>query len=369
MRKSLAILVLGVAMGSMSIASDHGYSGPPLITDYEGPVLIDNSQFLYTAEDHLSFSTRDLLATTYPALLPLRSVIDTWASRVGIHPRALTVVAHESFVGIPVLGDHEDAQVVVQLAGALATAYQQQAPHPLAASRAVQATANAFGLELRIPAILAVRREGVANPAGGPPLFGYFQPPWEIGDTWSGGGAHGSSHNSLDFWGDWVPWGGDTTPFWVAAMQEGVARVWSSCSVSVVHPNGWVTSYYHLDHVQVADFAYVQRNNRLANYADNEAQAICDGGWSTGPHVHMSIKYNGAPVSVDEVNVDFMAFSHHAGEGDYDTNCDRSWYNHFTAGTVCPNWDQLVNDAPIPGPIFTDGFESGSTAAWSLTLQ
>ena len=363
MRKLSGILVLAVATSSLSVASDHGYSGPPLTADYDGPVLIDNSHFRYTAQDHLTFSTADLLSTEYPDLLPLRSVIDTWSSRLGIHPRVLTAVVGNYLSGVPVHGDLADAQVVVQLAGAMTTVFERQPHHPLAASRAAAAAAEAFNFDLRLPASLADRRELEMAPQGGPPLFAYFQPPWEIGDTWSGGGAHGSSHNSLDFWGDWVPWGGDTTPYWVAAMQEGVARVWSSCSVSVVHPNGWVTGYYHLDNVQIADFATVQRNDRLSNYADNEAQAICDGGFSTGPHVHMFLRYDGTNISVDEANVDFTAFSHHAGEGDYDTNCDRSWYTHFTAGTVCPNWDQLVNDAPVPGPIFADDFESGSTSA------
>lgn len=369
MRKSAAIGILGLAWAAMAMASDHGYSGPPLTARYEGPILIDNSQFQYTAQDHLSFSTTELLSSTYPDLLPLRPAIDTWASRLAIHPRVLAAVVYDFFSGVPVLGDRDDFQAVVQIAGALSTVFQQQAPHSLAASRAAVAAAAALNFELHPPSALASRREITAAPSGGPPLFGYFQPPWEIGDTWSGGGAHGSSHDSLDFWGNWVVWGGDTTPYWVTAMQEGVARVWSSCSVAVVHPNGWVTSYYHLDNIQVANLANVQRNDRLANYADNEDQATCDGGWSSGPHVHMSLKYNNSPVSVGEANVDFTAFSHHEGLGDYDDDCSRSWYNHFTAGTVCPNWDQLVNNAPEPGPIFVDGFETGSTSAWSQAVH
>lgn len=362
------LMISGWALAPVSFASDHGYTGPALTVDYDGPVLIHNSQFRYTAHDHLSFSTADLMESAYPDLLPLRSAVDTWSARLGIHPRVLTALVASYFSHIPALGDLADAQVVAQIAGGLAMVHERQRSDPLAASRAVVAVAEALNFDLRLPSELAMTRQVVTAPQAGPPLFGYFQPPWEIDDTWAGGGAHGSSHNSLDFWGEWVPWGGDTTPYWVTAMQEGVARVWSSCSVSVVHPNGWVTFYYHLDHVQVADSTPVERNDRLANYADNEAQALCDGGFSTGPHVHMSLRYDGSPVSVDEVNVDFTAFSHHAGEGDYDTNCNRSWYNHFSAGTVCPNWDQLMNDAPAPGPFFDDGFESGDTSAWSTIV-
>ena len=152
-------------------------------------------------------------------------------------------------------------------------------------------------------------------------------------------------------------------------MQSGTARVWSSCGMAVIHPNGWVTDYYHLDNIQVADRASVQRNQRIANYADNEPQAICSGGWSSGPHVHMSVSYNGSGVAVDSANLDFTAFSHHEGVGDYDTNCTRSWYNHYTEGKICPNYDQLLNNAPSTDPpLFRDDFETGSTVIWSSTV-
>ena len=363
----LSLLVLWV-LATPVAGSELRWEGPPLPDDYRGPMLVDNSQYRYTAHDMLAFSTAEHLTDSFPELLPLRSAIDTWAARVGIHPRLLSAVVRDSFAGSTVFGDWVDQNTVAQLAAGLGEVYALRASDPLAASQAVAAVSRALGFELDLPADLADARQLVAAPTAGPPLFGYFQPPWEIGDTWSGGGAHGPSHNALDFWGDWVPWGGDTTPYWVSAMQEGVARVWSSCSMSVIHPNGWTTSYYHLDNILVADQTPVLRNDRLANYADNEPQAICDGGFSTGPHVHMYQRYDGTNISVDEANVDFTAFSHHAGVGDYDTNCDRSWYNHFTVGTVCPNWDLLLNDAPGPGPLFEDGFESGSTANWTSTI-
>lgn len=365
MRNLYLTLVLVFATYGAVSGSESRYDGPPLTADYAGPVIVDNSQYLYTGDDMLSFSTTDYLATQYPELAVLRSTIDSWASRVGVHPRVLSAVVHSYFEGSWGHGDRLDKDVVAQLASALNIVFSQESPHPLAASRAAHAAANALGFDLDTPSVLGEARQTVSAPAGGPPLFGYFQPPWEIGDTWSGGGAHGTNHNALDFWGDWVPWGGDTTPYWVSAMQEGVARVWSTCSVSVVHPNGWVTGYYHLDRIQVDDFAPVQRNDLLSNYADNEEQAICDGGFSTGPHVHMSLRYNGTAIPVGEANVDFTAFSHHEGVGDYDTNCSRSWYTHYTQGIVCPNWDQLLNDAPDPITIFVDGFESGSATYWS----
>ena len=72
-----------------------------------------------------------------------------------------------------------------------------------------------------------------------PPVFGWFQPPWEIGDTWAGGGAHGDTGtcNALDYWGERRDWGADLSLWWVTAIQAGTARVWSECSVSVIHAN------------------------------------------------------------------------------------------------------------------------------------
>ena len=369
MRRLLLLLLLVWLVGSPAAASDARYTGRPLVANYDGPVLVHNSHYRYTGSDRLSFSTTDLLAERYPELRPLRPVIDTWASRFSIHPRVLSAVAHDFFAGSPVLGDRRDIEAVVQVASALATVFEAQTPHPLAASRAVAAAADALFFRLWLPADLAKGRETVTALGEAPALFGYFQPPWEIGETWAGGGAHGNSHNALDFWATYQQWGDDTSPYWVSAMQSGTVRVWSSCGMAVIHPNGWVTDYYHLDNIQLADFATAQRNDQLANYASTEAQAICSGGWSTGPHVHMSIRYNGDAVSVDEANVDFTAFSHHAGEGDYDTNCTRSWYTHFTEGTICPNRDQLLNNAQDPVSIFLDGFEIGSTSNWSATVE
>ncbi len=59
----------------------------------------------------------------------------------------------------------------------------------------------------------------------------------------------------------------------------------------------------------------------------------------------------------------FTSLSHHAGIGNYDNDCSRSWYNHGTAGLVCPWDDALLNDATVSGILFSDGFESSDTSA------
>lgn len=90
--------------------------------------------------------------------------------------------------------------------------------------------------------------------------------------------------------------------------------------------------------------------------------------WSSGPHVHMSASYDGSGVAVDKDNLDFTAFSHNEGVGNYDTDCDTSWYYHYTEGKICPNRDQLLNNAPSPLPLFADGFETGNTVGWSSAM-
>ena len=79
----------------------------------------------------------------------------------------------------------------------------------------------------------------------------------------------------------------------------------------------------------------------------------------------MSTSYQGSGIAVDSANVDFTAFSQNAGPGDYNTNCNESWYNHYSEGKICPNYDQLLNNASTALPAFADGFEIGNTSALS----
>ncbi len=365
----LALLTCLLLSSVPGAASEVVYRGPTLETDYTGAVLIDNSWFRYPASEKLAFRTATYLDELAPHLLPLRPAIDTWAARLAVHPRILIVATDAYFRQRPIVGDRADMDQVKDLAAGLAEVYGH-APHdPLAATRALHSIDQAYGLGVSIPASWAEARGGTVPRGAAPLLFGYFQPPWERGDTWAGGGAHGDTgsglQNALDHWGEFRVWGQDTSQWWVAAMQAGTVRVWSTCGLTVIHDGGWETSLYHLDNIQVADFAVVERDTRLANYANTEPQALCTGGASSGPHVHMAVYHDGNRVLVDESNLDFTAYSFHVGEGQYDTNCTRSYYTHYSQGTVCPNSDQLLNDAPeFDGLIFADGFESGTTSQW-----
>ncbi len=371
-RRVISSLLLASCFALPISGSQSTYDGPALRDTYDGPILVDNSQLRYRGADMLSFDTAAYLEHEAPNLMPLRPAIDTWAAMHAIHPRVLIHLLKGYWPVAAPSGTRIEKETVHQIATGIAMVYLRHRKDPLAASNAVMAIADAYHLRVEFPAELAKGRQ--LPTASAPLVFGWFQPPWTIGDTWAGGGAHGDTgsgvRNALDYWGQWRDWGADLSQWWVAATQAGTARVWSECSVSVIHADDWVSTYYHLENIQLADHQVVERNTVISNYANDKPTALCQGGSSTGPHVHSALYHDGNRVEIDETNVDFTAFSHHAGEGQYDFNCATSWYTHDTNGKVCPSADQLWNNAPPPSPMpFIDGFESGDTSEWSSTTQ
>ena len=350
------------ASSGFGYSSDLTYSGPKLISDYAATTIVHNSQFIYPTADKLTFVTDEYLANNAPELLPLREAIDTWAAIKSIHPKVLSQLLKAYFKHRKVDSSWDNRQLVLQMAAGLQQHYLKNKNKPLAASLAVDAISQAFKFETDFTAEMAVERvlPQLYN-RGVSPLYGYLQPPWPRGESWAGGGVHGGSiRNSLDFWSNYRSWGGDTSTFWVSAAQTGVARVWSSCSVTVIHPNGWETSYYHLDNVQVTDFDDVTDNQILSNYADNEPQALCQGGFSSGPHLHLSVRNDGNAVLIDEPNLDFSSWKHHAGEGNYDFDCETSYYTLIPDGSeVCPASRNLPNNTLATiDLIFSHDFEA-----------
>lgn len=361
------ILLCCTLIATSALSSDFSYTGPKLKLDYSGPVIVHNSQFKYTASDRLTFYTTAYLNQNIPKLLPLREAIDTWAAMNAVHPRLLSEVLKNHFQDKSVDNSFEYKQQVYQISMGLSQGFNEHQNDALSASKAVTAIAHAYGFNLNLSAQLSTQRimpeHDYFRGSTGPPLYSYFQPPWPRGELWSGGGVHSntgsgnSPRNSLDFFKSFLSWGGDTSDIWVSASEFGIARVFSSCSIQVIHPNGWISSYYHLDNVQVNDFDTVFDNQKLSNYADNLAQATCQGGSSTGPHVHFSIFYDDNPIEIDEPNVDFSSFKHQAGIGQYDSNCANSIYTLIPGGsTVCPFFTQLPNNT-LENVIFANGFE------------
>ncbi|MDG9669358.1 pre-peptidase C-terminal domain-containing protein [Hahella sp. CR1] len=155
-----------------------------------------------------------------------------------------------------------------------------------------------------------------------------LQLPFPVGEQWYFGGAHtytGSGSyplSSLDL-NNGGYWGSNTSNKWAVASAGGTAIRHSSCFVEVLHEGGWSTTYYHLDNIQFQNRATVSRNQKLANYANNQSQALCDGGSSTGPHQHFSLKYNGSYFHLDGVAL--SGYKVKTGRWSYDGDCNYFW--------------------------------------------
>lgn len=119
--------------------------------------------------------------------------------------------------------------------------------------------------------------------------------PWSQGSVWPmGGGPHGYSgstrpFSSLDFGGQG------------SVRSAGPGRVYKSCVkngsalVTVVHDNGYRTSYYHMTNLTtLADGSAVQ----TGTYLGATGTALPCGGSANGAHVHFSLLSGTSYVSV-----------------------------------------------------------------------
>jgi hypothetical protein len=106
------------------------------------------------------------------------------------------------------------------------------------------------------------------------------------------GGPHGNNGNAVR------PWSAlDLNPDLQAiekirAAREGFVYRSSACPnyIRVDHAEGWQTGYYHVKDEQVVSGEYVERGEFLGY---TSSRTGC-GGWASGPHVHFTLKYNGA---------------------------------------------------------------------------
>ena len=141
--------------------------------------------------------------------------------------------------------------------------------------------------------------------------------------TWTGD-DDGTAMSSIDITRGWGSnWGSDTNDDWVVAAHDGVITVFSSCYIRITHESGWATDYYHLDNPLYITGTEVQAGQLIANYANNLAQATCQGGHSSGPHVHFSLLQDGERFDLDGIK--FSKWAVHSGDLSYDSNHDRMW--------------------------------------------
>ncbi|MCD4700059.1 MAG: peptidoglycan DD-metalloendopeptidase family protein, partial [Phycisphaerae bacterium] len=155
------------------------------------------------------------------------------------------------------------------------------------------------------------------TPSNAPPAD-TLQFPYPLGATWyaSGahswaGGDHGPPFSSLDFfYQGGIPCASPPFHYTVSAAYGDAFRPSDyQCWVQIDHADGWTTSYYHLMHTYSG--GTMGQNGSIGTISCE----ICAGGFATGPHVHFSVKYNGAYVDLEGVSL--SGWIVHPGEEPY----------------------------------------------------
>jgi murein DD-endopeptidase MepM/ murein hydrolase activator NlpD len=203
---------------------------------------------------------------------------------------------------------------------------------------------------------------------------GLLQFPYPRGEAWTFGGVHsndgsGGDMSSIDFSKGWPQWGADTSNIWVAAAAGGVPSKISSCSFHIDHGGGWLTAYYHLDNIQSYSGS-IQQNDRIGNIANNKTQALCNGGSSTGPHVHFTLRYNGALVAINGTALSGWVI--HAGTSNYDYDHSDMWLIRDGVKKYAYQ-DPIINDtnanAPCPAPALSSPADGYISSGQGLTFK
>jgi hypothetical protein len=187
------------------------------------------------------------------------------------------------------------------------------------------------------PGVDPLDSSNLITPQAAPPAD-LLQLPFPLGATWVASGAHswnGGSYpppySSLDFFTGGATCSNPPNLFAVAAATGSATRPYGyDCWLELDHGGGWVTSYYHLQHLYSG--APLTRNGKAGTIACE----ICAGGFATGPHVHFSLKFNGAYTSVEGIKL--SGWTVHVGAVPYDGGS-------FTRGGVTLNpYSSITND-------------------------
>jgi hypothetical protein len=208
----------------------------------------------------------------------------------------------------------------------------------LATFQALTARADAGGFSATFaalfPGVDLLAEDNSINPTDAP-ADSLFQLPFPLGATWYFGGPHSWNgdntppFSSMDFFQ-----GGATCSeppaLYAVATAAGSAIRRYSCWMEIDHGAGWTTSYYHLRNL-VGSGTQI-RNGRLGSIACE----VCAGGYATGPHVHWSLKYNGAYVSLEGVKL--SGWTVHVGPTAYSTG------SLERAGVQLPPYSLILND-------------------------
>lgn len=124
--------------------------------------------------------------------------------------------------------------------------------------------------------------------------------PFAAGQKWSAGGPHASSgsnetRQSLDFG---VSSSSKASRKVVTVAAGTVFKITCGANfyLGVRHGGGWESGYYHLVNLK-ADL--IGKTVPAGTYIGDVGRALPCGGGATFDHVHLTIRYNGSPVSVE----------------------------------------------------------------------
>jgi hypothetical protein len=170
------------------------------------------------------------------------------------------------------------------------------------------------------------------NPLAAPENL--LQLPYLQGSSWRFGGVHDNSGcinstnctfrdaSALDFYPGGLSWGADTSNMWVAASASGIPIKISACYFKILHGGGWETTYYHLENIQNFSGS-INQNDKIGVVANSLAEATCSGGAASSPHVHFTLKHNGALVAINGTPLSRWVV--HSGRWSYDTDPNYMW--------------------------------------------
>lgn len=353
------------------------FSRQQLIASDAATVPLDEAHFVF-GEAAMAFDLHDFLLQQAPHLLPKEEVILHWSGITSLNPQLLLALMEASSQLILAPSEQAMAAPFARLVKARGFDNQVESMARQLSERFYQAQVQLRLSQRSAPALppLAAHQAALASllgpherqqlseqwqtlfgkeamispkpPAARPPARlagGQFQLPWRQGYSWKVNGAHSHSgsgypYSSIDVSYDWPGWGGAT--YTVTAANSGTVTVFSRCQVRVTAPNGWATNYYHMSGISVRSGDYVAADTPIGTYASNRNEALCEGGSSTGPHLHFSLLYNGVFQSLQGQRLSSYAVN--VGASNYDDNCNRFWLQNSRNGQRFCAWQPLYNN-------------------------
>jgi DNA-directed RNA polymerase subunit K/omega len=385
-RTTMLSLCITFAIGSMSSETVHAAAGPVAES-------ITASKLVYTPEEMFGFNIDRYLAKRAPHLRSQSEVISHWAGYSSISPKVLIALmeqqsgvvtrarirgnamarpfgklSRQNGFNNQVRDVAQQLQMIVDsqrnaavAAKAQGKAFISENPLQVLYSKAGESASSAAVLgdaqfsstyaalfNERLSAKVApdlVSEKITANASFSTGIVNMRLPfpkgeSWWVGPAHASNGANNATMSSLDMNKGSNSWGDSQANNKVTASANGTFKRHSSCSAEIIHAEGWSTTYYHMANLQIADGASVLKGTYIGNPAKSKTQALCDGGSSDGPHVHWSLKQNGAYHTLDGLPISGYLVSAKSTIS-YDDDCSKNFL-YFWPATYCP-YDNVYN--------------------------